>query len=111
MRTEYDDYDIEKSAYYTEQMIELARRRWGDIPLSPQTHTWTDGTVSVHVEHNICDKYHPSLCYTVRLTSHETGFQGVGYPMIREAMDEGPSDGRSTVWYEEFAADELIELW
>jgi len=106
MDTEYNQYAFEKSQHYTEQMVELARQRWGDIPLSPQTYTWSDGTISVIVEHNVCDAAYPTQCQTVRLNFQETGFRGYDAPMIRESVDEGVgSDGR-VVWSElEFACE------
>jgi len=108
MNQEYNDYSYVDAWKYTEQMVNFARQRWGDIPLSPQTYTWADGTVSIVVEHNICDRHHPTCCVTIRLNFQETGFRGTDEPQIRETVEKGiGSDGR--VVHEEYIDPSVLE--
>jgi hypothetical protein len=66
--------------------------------------------VSVLVEHNICDKYHPSCCITARLNFQESGFRDETEPGIRESLEQGlGSDGR--VGYEERIPVSEIKLY
>ena len=86
--SEYE-YDVEKAAAYTEQIIAIAKDLWGDVPLHPETHTWADGTVSVLVEHrrpNYDDLHRTAVC---KLNFQEDGFRDEDGPALRETVSKG----------------------
>jgi len=78
--SEYE-YDYEKAAQYTKQLVQLAQDLWGDVPLQPQTHTWGDGTVSIQVYHRFSSSENPDPSNMVEL---ELNFQETGFHSLKD---------------------------
>jgi hypothetical protein len=110
MTDEYT-YDFEKARYYTEEMVDLARRRWGEVPLSPKTMTWGDGTVSVIVRHTPPGGPQPMNEYVeVTLDFHEDGTTLNEGPTVREVVETGVGRNHK-VESVEVLSTELIDLY
>lgn len=108
---EYNDYAYEKSRYYTEKVVNVARERWGDVPLSPKTHTWADGTVSIQIHHTIVIENQLRDVARATLNFQETGWYHTEGPTILETVVVERGDEKQTVWRTDVDVEQYFEAY
>jgi hypothetical protein len=102
------EYNFEKAAHYTEQVVGLAQDLWGERPLSPRTFTWSDGTVSIQVKHTFSGGPLIGAYWRLGLNFQETGFSGESEMAVRETVEYDWLDGNRVV-YDQRHDTEVIE--